>query len=320
VVAVASFLFAVWPATAQPLVLDRTIELPSVPGRLDHLDIDIEGNRLFIAALGAGSLEVVDLAAGRRVARIEPLHEPQGIAYVASAHRLFVANGAGANVQAFADAKPPAVAVAAGLDDADNLRVDAAARQLLVGYAHALAVLDIGSLQVVKRIALAGHPEAFQLESKGRRIFVNVPGAGHIAVVDRVSGKVTATWRLAGASRNFAMALDEPNRRLFVAVRQPALMLAYDTATGRRVAELPICGDADDLFFDAKRHQLYAVCGEGAVDVVRQLDPDHYEIAQRVPTSSGARTGLFVPERSTLFVALPSRGAAPAQIRTYNAR
>jgi hypothetical protein len=313
--AVAAACLVVWAAAAQPLVLDRSVDLPSVHGRLDHMDIDLEGNRLFAAALGADSVEVVDLAAGKRVARLRPLHEPQGVAW--DAGRLFVANGARGNVQVFADAKAPSVASAAELADADNLRVDAAAGHLYVGYGHALAILDLRTLQLIKKVDLPGHPEAFQLESNSGRMYVNVPNAGLIAVVDRVGGKVTASWAVVGASRNFPMALDEPDHRLFVATRQPALLLVYDTATGRRVAELAICGDADDLFFDVQRRQLYAVCGEGVVDVVRQRDPDRYELSARVPTSSGARTGLYVPQRSTLFIAVPSRGAAPAEIRAY---
>lgn len=305
------------PVAAQSLVLDQRIELPSVEGRIDHMDVDADGGRLFVAALGAGSLEVVDLRAGKRMARIAPLREPQGVTYVPAMRRLFVAEGAGARVGAYADGKAPIVASAGDLDDADNLRFDPAANQLVVGYARALAFLDPNTLRLVRRIELAGHPEAFELEHTGGRIFVNVPSAGHVAVVDRSSGKVSATWNLVGASRNFAMALDEPNHRLFVATRQPAQMLVYDTGTGKRTVAIPICGDADDLFFDGQRRQLYAVCGEGVVDVIRQRDPDHYEIAQHIPTSSGARTGLFVPGRATLFVAAPSRGGSSAEIRAY---
>jgi DNA-binding beta-propeller fold protein YncE len=144
------------------------------------MDIDLDGSRLFVAALSAGSVEVIDLRAGKRAARIQPLHEPQGVAYLAGVHRLFVANGAGGNVQAFNEAKAPAVTGAEGLEDADNVRVDPAPGQLYVGYAHALAVLDPVTLRLIKRIELGGHPEAFELESAGARVFVNVPSAGQI--------------------------------------------------------------------------------------------------------------------------------------------
>jgi len=305
------------PAPAQSLVLDRTIELPDVRGRLDHLDIDVEGSRLFVAALGAGSLEVIDLGAARRVARIAPLGEPQGVAYLSRSHRLVVASGSSGRLDAYDAIGSTAVASITHLDDADNLRFDVAANQLFVGYGQALAVLDPQTLQVVKRWDLAGHPEAFVVESSGRYVYVNVPSASHIAVVDRRGDRIAATWPVTGASGNFAMALDAASHRLFVATRRPALLLAYDTESGKRVGELAICGDADDLFFDSMRRQLYAVCGEGKVDVIRQRDPDHYELGERVSTAPGARTGLFVPGRSTLFVAAPARAGVSAEIRVY---
>jgi hypothetical protein len=316
----ASLCLCAAPAMAQPLELIQSIELPSVRGRLDHLALDADNERLFIAALEVDTVEVVDLRSGRRSARIPVGREPQGVAYSSSTRHLFVASGAGGAVQAFADAKAPAASTASDLDDADNLRLDPSGRELYVGYASALAVLDPRTLHVVRRVALSGHPEAFELESKGRAVYVNVPSAGHIAVVDPVAGKVMATWKVAGASRNFPMALDEANHRLFIAARQPPLLIVYDTATGKRTAEAAVCGDADDLFFDGPRQQLYLVCGEGVVQVLRAQDGAHVEIVDRVATSPGARTGLFVPARSMLFVASPSRGTSAAQLRVYRVR
>jgi hypothetical protein len=300
---------------AQSLVLEHTFALPAVQGRLDHMDLDAAGDRLFLAALGADSVEVIDLKAGQRLARLRSLHEPQGITYMAAAQRLFVANGGG-GVTVFRDGSTPSAKIER-LDDADNMRFDRKAGHLYVGYGHALAVIDPDTLRIVRRIELAGHPEAFELESRGNRIHVNVPSAGHIAVVDLSAGKVSAIWTLDGASGNFAMAMDESGRRLFVATRQPASMLVYDIDTGKRTASLPICGDADDLFFDERRRQLYAVCGEGMVEVIRQRDADHYDVIERTRTSSGARTGLFTPERSTLYVAVPARGGSSAEVRAY---
>lgn len=311
---------AMQPVAAQSLVLEQRIELPSVQGRLDHLAIDVEGQRLFVAALGADSVEVIDLRAGKRIERLQQLHEPQGVVYSPESRRLLVANGAGGGVQAFADGKPPAVASAGSLDDADNLRIQPAANQLFVGYAHALAVVDANTLRVIKRIELPGHPEGFEVESSGRLIYVNVPSARQIVVVDQRSGQITATWDIGGASQNFPMTLDEQNHRLLVATRRPPSLLAWDTVTGKRDAELAICGDADDLFFDGERHQLYAICGEGLINVIRQRDPDHYEVVERVATAPGARTALFVPSLAALYVAVPSRGGAPAEVRIFHIR
>ena len=65
------------------------------------------------------------------------------------------------------------------------------------------------------------------------------------------------------------------------------------------------------------RQALYAVCGDGHVAVVSRLEGDPYEVIQRVETSPGARTGLFVPTLKTLFVAAPARGATSAAVLVY---
>jgi DNA-binding beta-propeller fold protein YncE len=301
-----------------PLALAQTIRLADVRGRIDHLAVDREDARLFVAALGNDSVEVVDWRAGARVARITGLHEPQGIGYAPSANRLFVAN-AGGGVDVFEASTLRRMSRIPGLDDADNVRLDAATGKVYVGYGHALAAIDAGSGKVLDTVDLAGHPESFQLESTGTRIFVNVPGAAQVAVVDRSKNAVIGTLSIGKERANFPMALDEAGHRLFVATRKPAALLIFDTQTSARTAELPIAGDADDLFYDRKRQRLYVICGEGAVDVVQQKDADHYERAGEIPTAHGARTGLFVPASDALFVAVPAHAGVPAEIRVFKA-
>ena len=310
--------FVISTAMAQPaLELVQTVPLPDVRGRIDHLGVDVDGERLFVAALGNDTVEVVDLRSGRRTIRLEHLREPQGVGYVADTKQLFVANGGSGRVDVFAGPELAAAAHVERLEDADNVRYDGDGNRIFVGYGRAMAVIDAASSKLLRRIELAGHPESFQLESSGPRIFINVPTAGQIAVVDRRDGSAIATWSLGDMKANFPMALDEPDRRLFVATRRPAALLVYDIDNGRRIASLPIGGDADDLFFDAEHKRIYAICGQGVVDVVQQRDPDRYETAVRLTTMPGARTGLFVPSRKTLYVAVPAHAASPAEIRAY---
>jgi DNA-binding beta-propeller fold protein YncE len=321
-VAVAMFAAALPAAdmrTSSPLELVQTVPLPGVRGRIDHLAVDADEGRLFVAALGNDSVEVVDLRAWARVAQITGLREPQGIGYVRNANRLVVAN-AGGGVDLFDASSRQRLSRIEGLDDADNVRLAPDSEEVYVGYDHALAVIDAGSGTVLDRIQLAGHPESFQLESKGARIFVNVPSATQIAVIDRSKRAVIARWNLGDKGTNLPMALDEASHRLFVATRKPAALLVFDTQTGARRADLPIGGDADDLFYDGKRKRLYVICGEGLVDVFGQTDADHYERAAEVRTVRGARTGLFVQSRDSLYVAVPAHAGGPAEIRAFNAR
>ena len=309
--------FAIFAQPAAPLALTQTIAMPGVSGRIDHLDADPAGERLFVAALGNDTVEIIDLRAGRAVARLESLREPQGVGYVPAAGQLFVANGGG-GVTVFSGTPLRLAGRIDGLDDADNVRLDQDASYLYVGYGRGLAVIDPASRQIISRIPLAGHPESFQLRKTDARLFVNVPSARQVAVVDRKTQQQVATWRLGDAGGNFPMALDEPHGRLFVGTRQPPRLIVYDTDSGKSVATLPIGGDVDDLFYDSARRQIYAVCGEGVINVIKQRDANDYVPVGDIKTAPGARTGLFVAERNALYVAVPTRGSSGAEIRVFS--
>ena len=191
-------------------------------------------------------------------------------------------------------------------DDSDNVRYDAAAKRLYVGYGSgALAAIDPADGKVMGQAKLAGHPESFQLERTGPRIFVNVPTAEHIAVVDRNAMKVTATWPVSGAKSNFPMALDESNHRLFVGCRKPAKVLVYDTTTGKEIGAFDIVGDTDDMFYDSQRKRLYVAGGEGFIDVLDASAPATLTRVARLPPLR-ARAPRCLPRAGAV-----SRRAAP---------
>jgi DNA-binding beta-propeller fold protein YncE len=294
------------------------VSLPGVEGRFDHLSIDIAHRTLFVAALGNDTVEVVDIGSLKTTASIRGFDEPQGISYIPARNTVLVANGGTGVVNAIDAATRQIRGTVRLPGDADNVRVDAASGLAYVGYGGgALAVLDQKDA-VAGNIPLDGHPESFQLEIGGPRVFVNVPSAGHIAVVDRVRRAVVAKWPVTAAGANYPMALDESHHRLFVGCRSPARLLVYDTGTGKMTTNLPIAGDTDDLFYDAARRRIYVAGGEGAITVIEQQDGDHYRVVNTVPTAAGARTALFVPELHRLFIAVPHRGAQPSGIWVYS--
>jgi YVTN family beta-propeller protein len=301
-----------------PLRLAQTIPLPNVEGRIDHLAVDVEGQRLFVAALGNNSVEVIDLKAGRVIHSIKGLREPQGLAFIPEAKAVYVANGGDGDCRAFAaDSFAPLRHVKFSTD-ADNLRYDAATQLLYVGYGDgALGVFEALTGKRVGDISLPAHPEAFALEKSGPRIFVNVPRAKQVAVIDRNKRAVIAHWPVTQAGANYPMALDEEHHRLFIGCRQPALVLAMDTQAGKVVAQFESAGDADDLFYDAKLRRLYLAGGAGFISVFAQLDADKYQPLAKIPTAAGARTALFVPAFGRLYLAVPHRGAQAAEVRVY---
>ena len=131
--------------------------------------------------------------------------------------------------------------------------------------------------------------------------------------------KVIATWPLVGANANYPMALDEANHRMFVGCRRPARVLVYDTTTGKQAGSFDVVGDTDDLFYDAARQRLYVSGGDGFVDVF-EAGPGRVNRLTHLATAGGARTSLFVPEQNRLYLAVPHRGAQPAEVRIYEAR
>ena len=295
-----------------------TIEMPGVKGRIDHLSVDLKRHRLFVAALGNDTVEVLDVERHRHEKSLPGFGEPQGVLYLPNPDRLYVANGTGDRLDILDGNSFASIKRIAKLADADNVRYDQMTGKVVVGYGKgALQVLDPGSGETTGEVRLPAHPESFQLERNGSRIFVNVPDARQVAVVDRSKRALVASWKVPGARANFPMTLDEAGRRLFIGARSPAMLLVYDTDSGKVVAKAPIGGDTDDLFYDAKRKRLYVICGEGRVDVFRQDDPDHYSQIGNVKTAGRARTGLFVPEEDRLYVAAPAVDGTPARILEY---
>ena len=302
-----------WPAQSGALELEARIPLGAVSGRIDHLAIDLTRHRLFVAELGNGSLSVVDLDKGQVLKRMGGLSQPQGVAYLPATDTVYLASGGDGSLKRFGGNDLAPLGVTDVGEDADNIRLDASADRIVVGYGHgALAFIDAASEGMAGEVALAGHPEAFQVEAGRSRILVNVPEARQIAVVDRDAKRQIAAWQVPGRD-NFPMALDEAGSRLLVVDRDPPELLVLDTSRGELMARLPTCGDADDVFVDRERKRAYVGCGEGFIDVVRQ-DGDVYERLARIPTSPGARTALFVPEMDRLYLAARAQGSEGASV------
>jgi DNA-binding beta-propeller fold protein YncE len=304
--------------SAAPLRLEQTIPLSGVEGRIDHFAFDPAGERLFVCALGNNTVEVLDSRKGERIHSVTGLGAPQGVAYVPEVNRLFVANDKDGICKIYDGRSFQVVGELNLKDDADNVRYDEATKKIYVGFGSGgIAVVNARDGKQLGSIKLSAHPEAFQLEKNGNRIFVNVPNSRQVEVIDRDKGEVIARWKTDLAFGNFPMALDEANHRLFVGCRLPSRLVALNTDSGDVAAKLDISGDSDDVFYDSKRHRVYAICGAGKIEIIEETDPKTYKPLTKVDTANGARTGLFVPERDTLFVAVPHRGSQQAEIRCY---
>jgi DNA-binding beta-propeller fold protein YncE len=305
------------PAETAQLQLEAKIPLGDVRGRVDHMAVDLKRQRLFVAELGNDSVGIVDLQNRKLIRRISGLKEPQGVGYEPSTDMLYIANAGDGSVRLFEGNDYKSAGQIELGDDADNIRIDAATSRVFIGYGNgALAVIDPSTHGKVGDVPVKAHPEAFQIDPDTSQIFVNVPDAQGIAVVDRTSQKQVAKWPTPGRGANFPMALDQGRRQVLVIFRAPAELGVFSMTDGKPIATAETCGDADDLFVDAKRDRVYVSCGAGFIDVFEPKGAAYRRVA-RIPTISGARTSLFVPELDRLLVAVRARPEAPAAIWVF---
>jgi DNA-binding beta-propeller fold protein YncE len=305
----------VYAAENGVLTIEAKIPLPRVKGRFDHFAIDEKGKRLFVAALGNSTVEVIDLEKHKPLTSIRGIEKPTGVCFVPEKNWIGVANGDRGTFEVFDGKSYRMLHSLKGLDDADNVRFDPEKNICYVGYGNGgIAAIDMAAVQMVGSLKLKGHPESFQLQKKGPLVFVNVPDAQQVAVMDRNSMSIVHEWAIPRFGANFPMALDETNHRLFVGCRTPAQLVVLNTDDGAMVAHLDICGDTDDLFYDPKVKRVLISCGAGKVDVVGQESIDSYKAVASMNTRTGARTSFFSEEMGLFAVAVPEHNGAKAEL------
>ncbi|MDE1765565.1 MAG: YncE family protein [Thaumarchaeota archaeon] len=300
------------------LRLVQTISLPNVSGRIDHMDIDINGQRLFVAELGNNSLDVLDLKEGKRIHSINGLNGPQGVAFIPDANKIVIANGGDGTVQIFDSETYSLVKTISLSSDADNVRYEPSQKLVYVGYGSGgIAIIDPVKEELIDNIKLDGHPESFQISDELQpRIFVNVPESNSIEIIGSQNRTVVTKWMNDRASGNYPMALDEDSHRLFVVYREPSELHVIDTGSGKVIASLVVSGDPDDIFYDAENKQIYISEGQGFIDVLSEQSDNYHEIA-KIPTENGARTSLFVPQLDRFYVAIPDYSGDGAKIQVF---
>src|SRR5437667_7828811 len=277
-------------AEKEAFKLEQTIRLPGVEGRIDHFALDPSDERLFVCALGNNTVEVMDLRKGERMRSITGLGAPQGVIYIPELDRLFVANDKGGIFKIYDGKSFQQISELNFKDDADNVRYDSATKKIYLGFGSGgIAVVNAPDGKQIGSIKLSAHPEAFELEKGGKRIFVNVPNSRHVAVIDRDKGEVAAIWKTDLAFGNFPMGLDEANHRLFIGCRIPSKLVVLNTDSADVVAKIDIYGDPDEVFYDKKRHRIYAVCGAGEIDIIEQAGVNTYKAFVKVDTADGGR-------------------------------
>jgi DNA-binding beta-propeller fold protein YncE len=326
------------------LTLAETIPLPG-DGYMDHLAVDVKGQRLFISGEAAKSLIVVDLHAGKVI------HETKGLAdmpkksfYSPASDEIWLelANSSVIAISGSTYEVTKTVPLS-GFGDpnrgADNGAYDPATRLIYAcvevfedfggsgdhGSSNAsVDIVDTRTAKLVASIKLpGGDPAGIALEPSGKRLYVTmgdiVDGESHVAVVDLDKRAVIAQWPITGGPVPHTAGLDAARHRLFVGSRtiahtgniggghqhEPGKLVVMDTETGKVVQVLDSVGGADDLNYDAPTRRIYFMGTTGTVAVFKENDPNHFELLGKVPTGAISKTGLWVPELKRFYSAVP---------------
>jgi YVTN family beta-propeller protein len=262
------------------------------------------------------------------VESIPGFKKTQGVAYVRSLNKVFVASGDDGMLRVFRG-DTLELMDAIKLDLGPNRVVyDPHAELLYVGYGGKDAGKDYGEVGVIdaktdKHIAdikVEAHPSELLLDQSGKTLFVFVSAVSKIQVVDTTKREVASTWPVS-SQRNGDGAFDEKTHRLFIGTRTPPQMIAMDSQTGKEVATLPTVEGMDGVYFDAAHKRVYVSGGRdegvGYVFAYQQKDADHYETIGKIPTKPGAGTSFWSPELRRYYVAAPARDNEEAAILVF---
>ena len=307
--------------------LIHSVDLPGYSGDFDHFAVDYDRNRLLLAAEDHGTLEVFDLKTSAHLRSVEGFGNPHSILVRKGSPTVLITDSEkqGATLRdAESYAKKQSVVLTPG---SDTSKYDAAANVLYVVTGGKDVEMKTANLEAVNPDTGAklgsitfqdNHVEAMAFVEDDPRLFINLAQTNKIAVVNRKTFKLIATWTVFPAKQNAMVAFEPAQHRLYVVCRDPGMVVVMNSDTGAVVGTLPAPLRSDEVQYDPDKHRLYVPGGEGYMSVYDTSDADHLKLLEKVNTAPGAKTGLLVPPLHRLFLAVsPGESKATAKVLTY---
>ena len=312
---------------AMPLKLVKTIPLPGFTGDFDHFAVDSDRGRLLLAGEDHKTVEVFDLKTMAHLKSLDGFAAPHSFLIRPGVNTILVVDGF-AGMSKVLDAntyeKKGLITLTPG---ADSLAYDQKANRVYIvtgGKDVDMATSEIDAVDPDSGKKLgaitidSNHTEALAVQQNGNRIFVNLTDHNSVEVIDKNTMKKIAEWPVKLANQNSPMAFDEGAHRLFLACRQPAMMVVMNSDTGQETASLPGPLRADDMPYDPASHRLYML-GDSYIAVYDVSNPDHPKLIHKVPSAIGAKTGMVIPSMNELVVAAsPGESKAMAKVMVYD--
>jgi DNA-binding beta-propeller fold protein YncE len=278
-------------------------------GGFDYVYADSEGRKIYVPRTGANSrVMIVDLDTFAMVGQIDKTNA-RGAATDAKTHHGFASSKPVAMWDTHTlkvektipvDGRPDGI-----LNDSFNHRV-----YIFSHSAPNATVIDAKSGDVLGTIDLGGAPEQAVSDGKGH-VYVDLEDKGSVAVIDAKAMKLQTTYSLNGKGDGCAgLALDAKHNVLFVACREPQVMVMLDAKTGKYLADLPLAGGSDGAVFNPKTGEAFSSHGNGTLSVIKETSPTTFEVEQTVQTMPGAKT-LSLDAKTGHIILIAAEYATP---------
>jgi hypothetical protein len=325
----------------EALRLVQTILLPGVAGRLDHMAVDLEKKRLFVAAVANGTLEVLDLGTGKVINSLTGIKDAQDALFLGGHFNKLYVSSLDGTLRIFQGETFRLVQALKLEPDPNRLLYDPATDLIYFGYGGQNAGFDtyerVGIIQA-KRGAQSdqliadmiaptyrpGHLAELAMDDDGK-LLVCDSRADLIFQFDTRKRELLRSWPAHGDGAA-DMSLDRARHRLFVGTRVPPEMTVYDSLTGKEIATLAGPETMDGVYYDPELKRIYTSGGRwygtpeaspGWVYVYQQKGSDQYVLISKIMTRPGSGTSLFVPELNRFYVASQAIGDQVAAILVF---
>jgi hypothetical protein len=301
-------------ATAINYRLADSYKFGAAPGDreyFDYITFDPDARRLYLSH--RSEVLVVNADTGKEEGKISGLKLSHGVALVPEVGRGFVSDGAQGKAIIFDLKTLNVVGEANAAPDADCIIYDVASKHVFTfnGDSHNATAIDPSTGKVVGTIDLGAAPEFAVADGQGT-IYNNLGDKNEVLAIDSRSLKAKSHWPVAPAGAPAPIAMDREHRRLFVAGREPAMLVVMNADNGKVIQSFPISGGADADVYDSKTGLIFVSTREGWVHIFHEDSPDRYSEAGKVKTEFGAKTMAYDPKTERIFVDTAEFGKTPA--------
>lgn len=277
----------------------------------DYISLDPEARRLYLSH--GTEVIVVNADTGKEEGKISGLTRSHGVAVVPDLGRGFISDGKQGKAIIFDLKTLKVVGQADAAPDADCIIYDPASKRIFTfnGDSHSATAIDPATGKNAGTVDLGGGPEFAVADGQGT-IYNNLEDKSEVLAIDSRNLKVKSRWPIAPAGAPSPIAMDREHRRLFVAGREPAMLVVMNADDGKVVQSFPISGGADADVYDPTSGLVFVSTREGWVHIFHEDSADHYSEAGKVKTELGAKTMAYDPKTKHIFVDTAEFGKAPA--------